>query len=198
MLKIKVLGSGLIPRGYGLAPRKEPFMADFTLLATILESGTSLEVHYFNPITGKYEQLSKKNVKKVWDKFSDYEKRHTAATVTQQEGTAPHIPEVKTAVNKHDDMHHIVPGPFVSPCTVNREMIGLENVNGSTSVEPDTVNIETDETNPVINETAEMDQSKETAEQLEEKKTVMVKPMYSDGNHPNNKNQNHNGKHNKK
>jgi len=32
MLNIQVLGNGLIPRGLGLAPRLEPFPADYILI----------------------------------------------------------------------------------------------------------------------------------------------------------------------
>ena len=36
MLKIRVLGSGLIPRIGTLAPKKEPFLADANLIQIIL------------------------------------------------------------------------------------------------------------------------------------------------------------------
>ena len=38
MLKIQVLGNGFIPRGLGIAPRREPFKADLLLIQTILAS----------------------------------------------------------------------------------------------------------------------------------------------------------------
>lgn len=72
MLKIQVLGKGLIPRGYGLAPRVNPFPADLTLIGTILNTN-GLTVNYLNPETNKMCPLTKENLKKVYDKFGNKE-----------------------------------------------------------------------------------------------------------------------------
>lgn len=71
-LRIQVLGTGLIPRGLGLAPRKEPFPADFTLIGTIMATN-GLKVNFLNPTTNKFVELTNKNVKQMWDKYSDYD-----------------------------------------------------------------------------------------------------------------------------
>ena len=70
-LKIQVFGKGLIPRGYGLAPRKNPFPADYVLIGTILNT-PGLSVKYINPETGVPADLTKSNLKKIWDKYSNY------------------------------------------------------------------------------------------------------------------------------
>ena len=48
MLKIRVLGSGLIPRIGTLAPKKEPFLADANLIQIILYT-KGLKPQYFDP-----------------------------------------------------------------------------------------------------------------------------------------------------
>lgn len=70
MLKIQVNGKGMIPRGFGLAPRKEPFAADLTLIGTILNT-KGLTVKFVNPETGKFQDLTKANVKKIWDRYAN-------------------------------------------------------------------------------------------------------------------------------
>lgn len=88
MLKIQVLGKGLIPRGLGLAPRKEPFMADFTLIATIL-STPGLKVNMLHPEDGHAIELTNSNLKRNWDKYANYQKKSVAPT---QQQTAPVAP----------------------------------------------------------------------------------------------------------
>lgn len=68
MLNIQVLGSGLIPRGLGIAPRLEPFPADYTLICTIMQT-CGLEVKMVNPDDGKLIKLTPNNVKRMWDKY---------------------------------------------------------------------------------------------------------------------------------
>lgn len=68
MLKIQVLGSGLIPRGHGIAPKKEPFPADLTLIGLIL-STPGLKMNYINPETGKLAPLTRENYQKVYQKY---------------------------------------------------------------------------------------------------------------------------------
>ena len=65
MLKIQVLGHGLIPRGMGIAPRKEPFYADLNLIGLILQT-PGLSVNYVTSL-GTLQPLTTKNLKKVWD-----------------------------------------------------------------------------------------------------------------------------------
>ena len=68
MLKIQVLGKGLIPRGYGLAPRLNPFPADLILIGTILDT-YGLSVNYLNPDDNAMHPLTKNNLKKIYNKY---------------------------------------------------------------------------------------------------------------------------------
>ena len=70
MLKIQVLGKGLIPRGYGLAPKKNPFPADLILIETILKN-PGLKVRMMHPDDGHFVDVTTKNVKRLWDAYSD-------------------------------------------------------------------------------------------------------------------------------
>lgn len=69
MLKIQVLGSGLIPRGYGLAPRVEPFPADLTLIQTIMAT-PGLSVNMIHPDDGHIVAITNANIKRLWEKYS--------------------------------------------------------------------------------------------------------------------------------
>lgn len=71
MLKIQVLGKGLIPRGLGIAPRKEPFYADFTLICTILKT-PGLIVNMIHP-DGRSIRLTNANCKSMFEKYRDKE-----------------------------------------------------------------------------------------------------------------------------
>ena len=70
MLKIQVLGKGLIPRGYGLAPKKNPFPADLILIETILKN-PGLKVRMMHPDDGHFVDVTTKNVKRLWEAYSD-------------------------------------------------------------------------------------------------------------------------------
>lgn len=69
MLKIQVLGTGLIPRGYGLAPRVEPFPADLTLIQTIMAT-PGLSVNMIHPDDGHIVAVTNANLKRLWEKYS--------------------------------------------------------------------------------------------------------------------------------
>lgn len=69
MIKVRILGSGLIPRGGGLAPKKEPIYVDFDYL-TILMYTRSLRVQYLDPDTEKFHDMTLYNFKKTYDKLS--------------------------------------------------------------------------------------------------------------------------------
>ena len=68
MLNIQVLGKGMIPRGYGLAPRKEFFKADLTTIQSILIT-PNLKVNMRNPEDGKIIPVTNSNLRKLWDKY---------------------------------------------------------------------------------------------------------------------------------
>ena len=71
MIKIQVLGNGLIPRGYGLAPRTEPFAVDYTVARLILVT-KGLTVNFVNPETKVLSPLTKSNIKDVFDKYNNW------------------------------------------------------------------------------------------------------------------------------
>ena len=70
MIKIQVLGSGMIPRDLGIAPRKEPFYADRDVIYTILNT-PGLSINYLHPESGRFFPLTRENMKKVLDKFKN-------------------------------------------------------------------------------------------------------------------------------
>lgn len=84
-LKIQVLGTGVIPRGLGLAPRKEPFNADLLLIQTILASPCKFKVKMVHPASGQLIEVTRKNLKNLWDKYSNYSE--TPASVGNLEET---------------------------------------------------------------------------------------------------------------
>lgn len=69
MIRVRILGKGLIPRGGGLAPKKEPIYVDLDYL-TILVYSRNLRIQYLNPDTDKFEDLLLSNFKKIYDKVS--------------------------------------------------------------------------------------------------------------------------------
>lgn len=132
MLKIQVLGSGMIPRGLGIAPRLEPFKADFSLLGTIL--GTAgLEVNYFNPATGKFEKLTKKNFRRVWDAYSNY-KEDVKPVETKP---ADHVVNYN---NTAPEVHHVEAPVVQQPMAVEQPKVETTN----TPIEPATTEAKVD------------------------------------------------------
>lgn len=81
MLKIQVLGKGMIPRGYGLAPRLEPFPADFTLITTIM-STPGLNVNMIHPETGRVVPLTNQNVKRMYETYANYKPKQNSTPAT--------------------------------------------------------------------------------------------------------------------
>lgn len=102
-LKIQVLGKGMIPRGYGLAPRKEPFMADRTLIATILAT-PGLKVKYLNPNTNKFEGLTKDNFNRIYQAYNG-----VTAPTKKVAVTAPQTPPVTPAASVTPKAADVVP-----------------------------------------------------------------------------------------
>lgn len=68
-VKIIVLGQGLIPRGHGIAPKKEPFEVDLKVLNLILGQG-GLRPFAIHPITGSKIEITYKNLNKIWSIFT--------------------------------------------------------------------------------------------------------------------------------
>lgn len=97
MLKIIVLGNGLIPRGLGLAPRKEPINADLNLIQLIL-STPGLKVKMLHPEDGHLVDLTKSNLTSNWQKYSNYKK-----SGANQESNPQKTKEAKTPVETKVD-----------------------------------------------------------------------------------------------
>lgn len=99
-LTIQVLGKGLIPRGYGLAPRKEPFKADLTLIQTILAT-SGLKVNYLRPEDNKLVSLDRSNLKRVWDRYHNPNKIiKTPAVASVNKPANPETVNTKPAVEE--------------------------------------------------------------------------------------------------
>lgn len=69
MIKVRILGQGLIPRGYGLAPRKDPISVDWRFLNLLLNYG-SFKIQYLDPEKKQFFDVTNANAKKVYEKFS--------------------------------------------------------------------------------------------------------------------------------
>lgn len=70
-LKIQVLGKGIIPRGLGLAPRKEPFNAEYNTISVIVAT-PGLKVNMIHPDDGHLVEVTNKNLKRLYDTYSNY------------------------------------------------------------------------------------------------------------------------------
>lgn len=104
MLKIQVLGHGLIPRIQSIAPRKEPFMADYNWIALIL-STPGLEVNYVDPTDNSIKPLERTKFREIYDRFENVEYKDDAveeAAAPQQAPVAPKpkFEEVKSVEEK--------------------------------------------------------------------------------------------------
>lgn len=95
MVKIQVLGNGLIPRMGILAPITEPFPVGRMTAATILQTSPNLTVNYLNPNDGKFHALTNQNITRVFDELEDNE---VAATV-EAPAEAPVVNETPAEVS---------------------------------------------------------------------------------------------------
>lgn len=165
-LKIQVLGRGMIPRGYGLAPRKNPFSADYYLIATIL-STPGLSVKYINPETGVPTDLTKSSLKRVWDKYSSYV---APVKVADPDVTVPISP--------------VVPDKDVKPATETP-------VNPTPVATPE---VKVDELKPVVNDEKKDETPEAKVEDM--KPVVNEDTQKSSNQTQNNNNQNKNNQNN--
>nr|DAP16807.1 MAG TPA: hypothetical protein [Caudoviricetes sp.] len=95
MLKIQVLGSGMIPRLNVIAPRKEPFMADLNWITLIL-STPGLEINYINPMDNSIHGLDRTNFREVYEKFENVDYDHSKKLdLPEEPQQAPVVPEEK-------------------------------------------------------------------------------------------------------
>lgn len=172
MLKIQVLGKGLIPRGYGIAPKKNPFPADLILIETILQT-PGLKVRMQHPGDGHFIDVTTSNIKKLWNQYSDkYVKDPKAGMSTKV--------EVKKPESK----------PLAGPTIPSPTLPTIE-----TPVEEVKVEEKVEEKIEVVKEEVKEEAKKE--EKVEEK-TDTFKPMTNDNynNQKKNKHGNNNNNNN--
>ena len=72
MLKIQVLGNGMVPRLGRLGPIKDPFPADKTLIATIIAT-SKMKINYLDPKTNKMKPITRDNLNEIWDMYGEAE-----------------------------------------------------------------------------------------------------------------------------
>ena len=68
MLKIQVLGNGMVPRLGRLGPIKDPFPADKTLIATIIAT-SKMKINYLDPKTNKMKPITRDNLNEIWETY---------------------------------------------------------------------------------------------------------------------------------
>lgn len=106
-MKIQVLGRGLIPRGQGIAPRKEPFEADINTIKAIMQSG-EFKVNMLNPDTGKLIPLTNDNLMRMW---AAYGHKTVAKSGTSTPVTHPTIPQSATVKTSAPEKPPVAPAP---------------------------------------------------------------------------------------
>ncbi len=127
MLKIIVKGSGLIPRGHGIAPRTTPFEADKKLIYLILVTD-NLDPYFLNPDTKKFVKLTKANYEKMYDMYGNKavkkvimaDKAPMAEQVKSAITQAPTVtqqPEAKQEEAKEEPKTDLVIAPINNPNT---------------------------------------------------------------------------------
>lgn len=121
MLRIQILGKGLIPRGMGLAPKKTPFPADLNLIRTII-STPGLKVNYINPLTGALSPITRENCQRTWDLHNSKNGKFLLAPgetpVEKQSSGTPVVEPVKPAAPTNVQPPVVVVPPVVPPVVV--------------------------------------------------------------------------------
>lgn len=176
MLKIQVLGKGLIPRGYGLAPRKEFFNADLNFIGTILMT-PGLKVNMLNPEDGKIIQVTNSNIKRLWNKYrSDVYNGNTISNVVEKD------------VNDEEESK----SDFMNPPTTKEETEVIKPVT-TDNIYKKEESVEND--NNVIKPVTEADKTSEEkyVKNENDNKNDSIKPVMNP-----NENKNNNNNHNKK
>ena len=120
-LLIQVLGVGLIPRGKGIAPKKEPFPATKKEIELIMEHG-ALKPRMLNTKTGKYVDITAKNFEKLWNTFAIEREEHKN-TINRPKATPTTIPAVKKEEPKAENK------PSPQPVQVNKQNNNNQNQN---------------------------------------------------------------------
>lgn len=95
MMTIRVLGSGLIPRGLGLAPRMAPTPASLTLIQTIMAT-KGLTVEFCKP-DGTWIKLTRENLTGMWAAYGANNATVKPTQTSTANGSKPVTPEPKFA-----------------------------------------------------------------------------------------------------
>lgn len=136
-LKIQVLGKGLIPRGYGLAPRKDPFNADLTLIGTILNT-SGLSINFLHPEDNRLIPLTKSNLKRIWDTYSNMEYKTEKSKEVNVNNVKPHVPENNRNITTSTDSIEISQDHTKTE-EITKEPPHQEVINTSASPETETI-----------------------------------------------------------
>lgn len=123
MVKIQVLGNGLIPRMGMLAPITEPFPVGRMTAATILQTSPNLTVNYLNPNDGKFHALTNQNIARVFDEFEDDE----AAATAEAPAEAPVVNETPAPVEVTDSTPSVEPEVNDAPVESDKSEMVSEN-----------------------------------------------------------------------
>lgn len=116
MIRVRILGSGLIPRGGGLAPRKEPMLVDFSYLS-ILMNTRSLKVLYQDPVSNDFHEMNVYNFKKIYDKISPI----TEMRLQQEKAAKVAKEKVKEVEVKTEELKPVIEEAIVKQQTFSKK-----------------------------------------------------------------------------
>lgn len=116
MIRVRILGSGLIPRGGGLAPRKEPMLVDFSYLS-ILMNTRSLKVLYQDPVSNDFHEMNVYNFKKIYDKISPI----TEMRLQQEKAAKATKEKVKEVEVKTEELKPVIEEAIVKQQTFSKK-----------------------------------------------------------------------------
>lgn len=184
MLNIQVLGNGLIPRGLGLAPRLEPFPADYTLICTIMQT-RGLEVKMVNPDDGKLIKLTPNNVKRMWDKYgkrTPVKRRVIEVNMPPQKEEEKKEPQIYAPMNQKPEQMKEVPKDVIHDVVQNAASAVFDKTPTPTVTEQ---KVET----PALD-----DKSEEKPAETDTEDTTVPEKKEEEKKEPQNDNKNNNGK----
>ena len=116
MLRVQVLGSGLIPRGHGIAPKKEPFPADLRLIGLII-STAGLKINFVHPESGNLVELTRDNYQTMYKKYANKVCKKPEVEEKKKEA-APLNPENPATDENNPGPTIPTPAPVVTPPVV--------------------------------------------------------------------------------
>ena len=185
MLRVQVLGSGLIPRGHGIAPKKEPFPADLRLIGLII-STAGLKINFVHPESGNLVELTRDNYQTMYKKYANKVYKKSEVEEKKKEA-APLNPENPATDENNGGPVIPTPAPVVTPPVVPAAPAPVVD-----PVVPPVVVPTTPEVTSVVNP-AEADKAPEAAvEKKDESGEFTMKPIASPEENKNKGNQNNN------